>query len=133
MFITTAELVSEGIEQLSEYWDAKGLDMHIAVKEGGTIAVSSKHWTRVHYVESQLKDECAAWDVLAGISETIGRTLVLSTKGPYVYIPKLSAAQTQAVFNHIRQAIHKATGGKTKVTRRWQLSWKIDDAILPDF
>ena len=133
MFIATAELVSEGIEQLSEYWDAKGLDMHIAVKEGGTIAVSSKHWTRVHYVESQLKDECAAWEILATVSEKISRTLVLSSKGPYVYIPKLSAAQTQAVFNHLRKVIHEATGEKSKVTRRWQLNWKIHDAILPDF
>jgi hypothetical protein len=36
--------VVEVIQQVKEYWDQTGLDMHIAVKKNKMIAVSTKHF-----------------------------------------------------------------------------------------
>jgi hypothetical protein len=140
--LALAELIVEGAEQLSHYWDAKGLDMHIAVKQPtnendtnkskSVIAVSTKHWSRVHYINPQSSFTPEnAWDALAALAQKIGRTLVISQKGPYVYIPKLSAAQTQNVFNYLKQEISNITGDDVKVTRVWEMSWDIDDAVPP--
>ena len=134
-YIAIAEKVVEGVEQLSMYWDAKGLDMHIAVREGSpstgaVIVVSTKHWTRVHYVNTGMGVD-GAWDGLTSMAKTISRTLVISTKGPYVYIPKLSAAQTQNVFNHIVHEVDEVTDHEVTVTRVWEMSWEIDDAVAP--
>lgn len=129
-FIAVAEKVVEGVEQLSLYWDAKGLDMHMAVKTTGTIVVSTKHWTRVHYLETGL-DADKAWDALIQLAKKISRTLVVSKKGPYVYVPKLSAAQTQNVFNHLKRLVKEMTGKEGEITRVWEMSWDIDDAVAP--
>ena len=48
----------------------------------------------------------------------------------YVYVPKLSAEQTQSVFNMIKQEISQL-GGQSTVKRIWQSSWDIGDAVLP--
>lgn len=133
-YLTVAEEVVEAVEQLSLYWDAKGLDMHIAVKEnegrGAVIVVSTKHWTRVHYLETGL-ESAKAWEALLALAKKISRTLVASAKGPYVYIPKLSAAQTQNVFNHLKTVIKEITGEDSEVTRVWEMSWEIEDAVGP--
>jgi hypothetical protein len=127
LYIAVAEQVIEGVEQLSLYWDAKGLDMHIAVKSSGTIAVSTKHWSRVHYMRCEGICAEKAWKLLLETAQMISRTLVKSVKGPYVYIPKLNSEQTQSVFNHIKQKMNEGT----EIDRVWEISWDIDDAISP--
>lgn len=83
----------------------------------------------MHYVQTALTT-AQAWTALQQVSEQVKRVLVRSVKGPYVYVPKLSAEQTQSVFNMIKQEISQL-GGQSTVKRIWQSSWDIDDAVLP--
>ena len=123
-YIDTIESIIEQAEKLKGYWDETGLDMHIAVKMNGVIAVSTKHWSRVHY----LRTKCTfnvIWEKLNDIMSTsIGRTLIKSKKGNYVYINKLNSQQTQNVFDHFKNVFGN------DVTKVWEYSWKIDDANL---
>ena len=119
----TAELVSE-IEKLKGYWDESGLDMHIAVKKNGMLAVSTKHWSRVHYIVTD-KNTDKLWKIVKDIAKDIGRSLIKSEKGPYVYISKLNVNQTQAVFDKFKQVLGD------NVERHIQWSWNIKDAVLP--
>ena len=135
--IEAIEFVEE-MEKVKGYWDDKGLDMHIAVKKskfcdngdrkrGAVIAVSTKHWARVHYLYTQ-KTAKELWANLAGVAGDVGRSLVKGAYGPYVYIPKLSVNQTQDIFNRIRACV-----GSHDIKRKFQFSWKIDDAVLEEF
>ena len=87
--IVIAEQLVNAAEKLSDYWDETGLDMHIAVKPR-TIAVSTKHWSRVHYLSTNGMTPKEVWEELKKLATEIKRKLVLSTKGPYVYVPKLN-------------------------------------------
>lgn len=124
VIIAAAELVDQ-LEQAKEFWDQTGLDMHIAVKKDGRLAVSTKHWSRVHYIRTGKTTE-ALWDVVQSVGRTIGRSLVRSEQGPYVYIPKLNVDQTQAVFDLFKDEL-----GHENVERVLSWSWKIEDAVLP--
>ena len=137
IIIEAIELAEE-LEKVKGYWDDKGLDMHIAVKKtkydndghqkrGAVIAVSTKHWARVHYLYTE-KDADELWIDLKSVAETVGRSLVKGAYGPYVYIPKLSVKQTQDIFNKIRGCI-----GDHEIKRKFQFSWKIDDAVLEEY
>jgi len=117
------EVVTEA-EKLKGYYDDTGLDMHIAVKKNGMLAVSTKHWGRVHYIVTE-KQPNEIWTIVKEVAENIGRTLIKSEKGPYVYINKLNIDQTQQVFDKF-----KATLGDN-VERHMEWSWNIEDAILP--
>lgn len=125
-FIVIAIEVAEQAEKLKGYWDDTGLDMHIAVKICGTIAVSTKHWTRVHYITPTPTNTVQEiWKNLGTVSDDIGRKFIRSEKGPYVYINKLNEDQTQAVFDKLKEKFGN------NVKRVWELSWDIDDAVLP--
>jgi len=122
--------IVEELEKLKGYYDDTGLDMHIAVvpltsAPGSNVVVSTKHWARVHYIRTKITPEMC-WDKLIEISSEIGRTLIKSKKGKYVYINKLNLDQTQSVFD-----IFKDNFGKD-ITRAWERSWKIDDSVLPN-
>lgn len=123
-YIADLQEVVETGEKLKGYWDDTGLDMHIAVKLDGRIAVSTKHWTRVHYIVTPYSASIL-WTGLGEISEAIGRKLVRSTKGLYVYVHKLNAAQTLDVFDKIK---HRFGG---TVERHLEWSWDISDAFRP--
>jgi len=127
LVLTTAETVIEALEQAKGYWDETGLDMHIAVKANKQVAVSTKHWARVHYIQTKLSPE-DMWKRLAMVSNMVGRKLIRSEKGPYVYINKLNESQTKSIFDKIVSALECNNGD---VTRNLQYSWNIKDAILP--
>ena len=124
LIINAVEII-ESTEKLKGYWDDKGLDMHMAVKDSKQIVVSTKHWVRVHYIISN-KDTDELWKLIRTVATQVGRSLIRSNQGPYVYIHKLNAGQTQDIFNKLRRVI----GGR--VRRKYQLSWNIDDAIVPE-
>ena len=119
-------------EQAKGYWDESGLDMHIAVKKRGQIAVSTKHWGRVHYIVPEKSVQPNdLWDnVLGPVSEEIGRKLVRSEQGDYVYIHKLSLDQTQSVFDKIKEKMALLVGD-LEIERHLEWSWDISDAVLP--
>lgn len=114
-------------EQMKGYWDETGLDMHIAVKANKQVAISTKHWGRVHYIQTKL-EPYQIWLKLDEISKIVGRKLIRSTQGPYVYINKLNEHQTKSIFDKLCAALGCTSND---VTRNWQYSWKIKDAILP--
>jgi hypothetical protein len=123
LIILAIELVENG-EKLKGYWDETGLDMHIAVKSDGRLAVSTKHWGRVHYIcTDKTPDEL--WVIVRQIAEEIGRSLIKSQQGPYVYIPKLNVNQTQSVFNKFKDQL-----GYDNVERILEWSWNISDAVV---
>ena len=118
------EIIEEA-EKLKGFWDDTGLDMHIAVKKDHRIAISTKHWVRVHYITTnQSTDEM--WKSVGKISKNIGRTLIKSPNGPYVYINKLSEIQTEQIFEKFKEYF-----GVKNVVRVWEIHWEIDDAVLP--
>ena len=150
IYINTIENVIEQGEKLKGYWDETGLDMHIAVKKDGRIAVSTKHWSRVHYIRTQYNSgsdsgngngngsgsgSCGdssggsdvIWEKLSIISKNIGRTLIKSKKGDYVYINKLNKKQTQKIFDRFKEMFGD------DVIKVWEFSWDIDDAVLPQW
>lgn len=128
-YIQNIQDVVTALEKVKGFWDETGLDMHIAVLENNTIAVSTKHWLRVHYIVTKNLDN--AWEnVLKVVSELIGRKLIRSEKGDYVYVNKLSKNQTQKVFDAI-VAQCKLHDWYKRIERHWEASWKIETAYLP--
>ena len=84
-YIDTIENIFEQAEKLKGYWDETGLDMHIAVKKSGTIAVSTKHWSRVHYIITDLSSD-DIWNEMGYISKDIGRKFIKKYKRERMYI-----------------------------------------------
>jgi len=125
--IEAIELMEE-LEKIKGYWDDKGLDMHIAVKKDGQIAVSTKHWVRVHYLRAEGTALKEMWQNINAVAKQVGRSLVKSKQGPYVYIPKLGVEQTQNIFNAIRSKM-----GEHTISKKFEFSWDIDDAVLEEF
>lgn len=123
-FITDVESIIEVTEQAKGFWDAQGLDLHIAVKSDGIIAVSTKHWARVHYITTDITID-QIWLKIEMICRDIGRTLIRSKNGPYVYINKLNLVQTQHIFD-----LFKKTFGNN-ITRVWEFDWEIENAVVP--
>ena len=123
LIIETIDFASE-VEKIKGYWDDKGLDFHIAVKQDGRLAVSTKHWSRVHYIVTDKSPE-EIWDAIKKVAAKISRNLVRSKLGPYVFIPKLNIEQSQHVFDFFKQELGY------NILRKWEFSWDIDDAILP--
>ena len=124
--IIEAVALVEELEKVKQFWDEKGLDMHIAVKADGRLAVSTKHWGRVHYIRSDKNPE-ALWSIVDDVARSVGRSLILSVQGPYVYIPKLNVGQTQEIFNRFKNLLDH-----NNVERHFQRSWSIEDAVLPN-
>ena len=127
-YISDITKIVTKLEKLKGYYDETGLDMHIAVvaltNNNAHVVVSTKHWTRVHYIKTHRSaDEC--WDILFKISKKIGRTLIRSKKGRYIYINKLSLQQTQNIFD-----IFKSEFG-VDISRVWELDWEIDNSVMP--
>lgn len=115
--------IAEELEKVRGYWDDKGLDMHIAVKADGRLAVSTKHWVRVHYIKTYKTPE-ELWKILSKVATAIGRSLVRSKYGPYVYIPKLSIEHTQHIFDMFKKDLGH------NIDRVYEFSWDIDDAVI---
>lgn len=138
-YIQDIQQVVETMEKVKGFWDETGLDMHIAVirspngSASDTIAVSTKHWFRVHYIHTKNlgpNNEYNAWDdVLKVISEMIGRKLIRSEKGDYVYINKLSKKQTQKVFDSIVTQL-KLLNFFVEIERHFESSWEIDGSYV---
>jgi hypothetical protein len=128
-YIIVLQEVVAVAEQAKGYWDESGLDMHIAVKNKGQIAVSTKHWGRVHYIvpDATLEPQWLWNNVLEPVSNAVGRKLVKSLKGDYVYIHKLNLEQTQSIFDKIKEKV-----GKYTIERHLEWSWDIKDAVLPN-
>ena len=114
-FITDIVDIVDDTEKLKGYWDESGLDLHIAIKKNGTIAVSTKHWIRVHQIQTGLTNK-EILVKLGVLSIQIGRKLIKSKKGSYLYINKLNLDQTQKIFN----LFEKIFGGN--IIKVWQLS-----------
>lgn len=116
------------MEKIKGYYDDTGLDMHIAVvgltSNTTHVVVSTKHWGRVHYIKAEKTPE-DCWNILFKIAERIGRTLIKSKKGRYVYVDKLNLDQTQSVFD-----IFKDEFGND-ISRAWEISWDIENSVLP--
>lgn len=125
--ITDITAIIDEAEKLKGYWDDTGLDMHIAVKANKQFAVSTKHWTRVHYVQTTLEPK-EVWSKIFEVSNVVGRKLIRSTKGPYVYINKLNESQTKSIFDKFVSVLGCTNND---VTRNLQYTWSIKDAILP--
>lgn len=123
--IGTIVQVASELEAARGYWDESGLDMHIAIKQDGRVAVSSKHWARTHYIRTRGKTVQQLWQALRDVATRIGRSLVRSKYGPYVYVPKLNVAQTQDVFDRLKQELDCHD-----IEREWEFSWRIDDAVI---
>ena len=107
--------IIEAAEKAKGYWDETGLDMHIAVKSNKQITVSSKHWARVHYIQTKISPSLI-WENLAEISNDIGRKYIRSEKGPYVYVNNLNITQTQEVFDKLVEGMGCS---KKDVSRVW--------------
>jgi len=122
-FISEIIHILEESEKVKGYWDDQGLDMHIAVTKS-SVVVSTKHWLCVHYIRTGKSPE-EMWKGMKEVSEDIGRTLIKSTKGLYVYIHKLNIEQTQKVFNKLKEKFG------TRIMRVWEMGWDIDNATLP--
>jgi hypothetical protein len=122
------EIVTE-LEKIKGYYDDAGLDMHIAVvalaPNNTHVVVSTKHWFRVHYINVE-KSASDCWDILFKISKRIGRTLIKSKKGKYVYVNKMNLEQTQSVFDILKEEFGN------NISRVWEPSWDIDDSVLPE-
>lgn len=121
--------IVQELEKVKGYYDDAGLDMHIAVVPHGDntsqVVVSTKHWSRVHYITtSSTTTQC--WDTLLNISKQIGRTLIKSKKGRYVYINKLNLEQTQSIFDLFKDEFGN------NIDRVWEFSWDIDNSVLPE-
>jgi len=119
--------IREEAERLKGYWDETGLDMHIAVKEDKNVMVKTKHWARNHYVSTDL-EPMEIWKILGNLSGKIGRKLIRSEKGPYVYINKLNSKQTQEIFNMM---IEELGATRDDISRVWEMKWDIEDAVIP--
>jgi len=117
------ELISNA-EKLKDFWDEKGLDMHIAVKLDGRVAVSTKHWVRTHYINTHLRTP-EIWVEIQEVMEKVGRSLIKSKLGTYVFVPKLNIESTQRIFDEFKKRLGY------DISREWGLSWDIDDAVLP--
>lgn len=126
IIVEITEIVEEG-EKIKGYWDDTGLDMHIAVKENGSMVISTKHWFRVHYIDTSL-DSDETWNRLRGVAENIGRKLIKSQKGQYVYIHKLNETQTKDIFDQIVTGLDC---DRNDISRVWEMSWDISDAVVP--
>ena len=125
-YIIMLQEVVSGAEKAKGYWDESGLDMHIAVKKSGQIAVSTKHWSRVHYIITEENTD-TLWDKLGEVSDEVGRKLIKSNKGNYVYIHKLNLNQTQSIFDKIKEKLENI-----KIERHFEWSWDISDSVLPN-
>jgi hypothetical protein len=129
-YITVLLSIIKEAEKAKGYWDDAGLDMHIAVKKGfndmGVIAVSTKHWGRVHYLQTTLTDTNKIWNDLGIIAGEIGRTYIKSAKGTYVYLNNLNLHQTQSVFDKFKEKFGN------NIKRGFPgFGWDIDSAVLP--
>ena len=134
-WISTAELIVEELEKAKGFWDEQGLDMHLAVlqdptDERVTLAVSTKHWASVHYVHTEETRPDVVWNVLRSVCQEAGRMAVRSVQGPYVYIPKLNAAQTQTMLDKVVDTM-RAQHITNYIARKWQISWNIRNAVTP--
>jgi hypothetical protein len=116
-------VVAEEVKAAKKYWDETGLDMHIAVKKN-IICVNTKHWGRNHYIITNL-DTDALWNGLGEISQNIGRKLIESQNGPYVYLHKLNEDQTQDIFDQMTAKFGD------NVERHMEWKWDISDAVMP--
>lgn len=123
--IGTIVQVASELEAARGYWDENGLDMHIAIKRDGQVAVSTKHWARTHYIRTRDKSVEQLWQALRVVAAAVGRSLVRSKYGPYVFVPKLNVAQTQDVFDRLKQELDCYD-----VEREWEFTWSIDDAVI---
>jgi len=124
IYITTFMVVADEVKKAKKYWDETGLDMHIAVKKNGKIVVNTKHWSRNHYIVTNLDTE-ALWNGLGEISQNIGRKLIESQNGPYVYLDKLNVDQTQDIFNQMKDKFGD------NVERNFEWKWDISDSVMP--
>ena len=86
-------------------------------------------WLRTHYIQTRESTD-KLWEHLYAVSEEIGRKLIKSEKGPYVYINKLNIKQTQEIFDLI---IKELSVSRTNISRVWEISFQIDDAVLPKY
>jgi phage terminase large subunit len=123
--------IIEYAEKAKGYWDETGLDMHIAVVPANElshintrIAVKTKHWGRKHYINSFLNPH-KVWEILRQISKKVGRSLIKSQKGDYVYINKLNIEHTQSIFDIMKKEFGN------DIDRVWELKWDIEGAVLP--
>lgn len=133
-YIQNLEEIVDTFEKLKGYWDNTGLDLHIAVVElpmstldnaKTHVVVSTKHWSRVHYINVNQTSK-QVWKHLHQISEEIGRKFIKSTKGKYVYINKLNIEQTQNIFNIFKQHFG------TNIVRAWEMRWDINGSTFPN-
>lgn len=115
----------EVAEQSKSFWDAQGLDTDIAVRRDSQLVLATRHWATHHYIDTQLSPT-EIWKHIETICKHIGRNFTPSQNGPYVYINNLNVSQTQDLFN-----LFTKTFGGNNITRVWELSWEIDDAVLP--
>ena len=127
-YIAMVETADEGVMAAKKYWDESGLDMHIAVKNSGYIAVKTKHWGRIHYIITYDKPE-ELWKALEKVSIIIERKLIKSKNGPYVYLHKLNEDQTQAVFDQLKKVLKV---GEENIERHIEWDWDISNAVLPE-
>ena len=123
--IALIKLMDEA-EMLKGYWDDTGLEMYIAVKNNKMVAISTKHWWRVNYISTELEPN-EIWNHLKEISEEVGRKLIKPDEGDYVYIHMLNKTQTKDIFDKI---VSKLNCNNTNISRVWERSWEIDDAVL---
>ena len=123
---TTMEII-ESQEKVKGVWDSNGKYMNIAVKTNNTIAIYTPYWPQVHYIPSS-SDTQGIWKSLGQLSDKIGRKLVKSNKGRYVYIDHLNTFQIQDIVAMLLKIINTQSCDIVKV---WELQWDISDATLP--
>ena len=125
--VDDVNLLDQATEKLQGFWDDTGSDMNIAIKGNGKIAISSGQLLRVSYLTPRMeKTPAELWQVLHQVSEEIGRTLVKSQQGPYVFIPKLGKHDTRRIFRKLKRALH------ADVIRKLEESWDVEDAVLEE-
>lgn len=127
--IVTLSEINVETEHIKGYYDEQGLDMNIAVVEltstQSSVVVSTKHWSTFHYITTdQSPEDC--WKTLFEISTQIGRTLIKSAKGKYVYIHKLNLTQTQSIFDILKNRFGN------NITKAWEMKWDIRDSVMPN-
>lgn len=127
--VNTLEELKKDYEMIKGFWDSTGLALYLAVKQNGSIGVSTKHWTDVMYIQTQNCTTLQLWQILGKVTDNIGRTMVRSERGSYVYIPNLNEQQTEEVYNKIVSELQSENIVFDEVYKmEWE--WDVADAVL---
>ena len=124
--------VQQLFEKTEQYYDSLGMSLSMAVRKDNVIVLSSKHWLRNCYIEVQQIDDddkfvYGLWDILVTVSRIIKRELErVPPETKYVFVSKLSRAQTIKVYEAIIQELEDRKLEYDVVEQYNVFGWNVD-------